>query len=356
MTMITRPSRFARAVALAAAAALLFTGTPRAAQADDTLTILNAAIAPGLYGILEIVAQDAGFFKKEHLNFTSQLVNSPSVAAQLVATGRGDICSLSAEAVLQGYDKGLKLEYFFAHAKRFSNVLAVPADSPIQTLADFKGKNIGEINVGSAGEVTAQLMLAGAGLKKSDFSFLPIGVGPQAIEAIAGKRVDAVAFPYGEIVPIEVVGNLKMRVFRDPTLGDISNAGLAAAPATVASKSDVLKRFTRALVEASLFVRYNPAVSARFFLAAQGKATPEAVARETIELQMLQDDLPGADPSSKRIGAFSMTGMQVLSRTLHDYGKTVSVVPASAVATNEFVAYANDFDHKAVIALAKSMK
>jgi NitT/TauT family transport system substrate-binding protein len=345
-----------RALAPACCAAILLASVARPALADDTLTIMNAAIAPGLYGVLQIVAGDEGFFKKEHVTFTSQLVNSPSVAAQLVATGKGDICSLSAEAVIQGYDKGLKLQYFFSNASRFSNVLAVPEDSPIKTLADFKGKTIGEINVGSAGEVTADLMLAGAGLRKGDFSFLPIGVGAQALQAIVSKQVDALAFPTGEIVPIEVVGNLKMRTFRDPTLGDISNTGLAAAPSTIQGKADILRRFTRALAEAALFVRYNPAVAARDFLAAQGKATPEAIARETTELTVLEADLPAADPSSKRIGGFSLTGMQLISRTLQTYGKTASLVPASAIVTNQFISYANDFDHKAVIAQAKAAK
>jgi NitT/TauT family transport system substrate-binding protein len=348
--------RTARALALTACATALFAATPSPVLADDTVTMLVGAIAPSLYQILEIVAKDAGFFKEQHLNWTAQLVNSPSVSAALVASGRGDVCSASAEAVVQGYEKGLRLQYFFSHASRFSNVIAVPDDSPIKTLADFKGKNIGEINVGSAGEVTAELMLAGAGLKSSDVSFLPVGVGAQALEAVVDKRVDALALPYGEIVPIEVVGNIKMRVFRSPTLGDISNAGLAASPATIQAKGDVLRRFSRALVEAALFVRYNPAVSARYFLEAQGKATPEAIARETRELTLLEPDLPAADPMKKRIGEFPLRDMNVLSGAFHDHGMTNAVVPASAIVTNQFIDYANDFDHRAVIALAKAAK
>jgi NitT/TauT family transport system substrate-binding protein len=237
-------------------------------------------------------------------------------------------------------------------------VLAVLDDSPIKTLADFKGKNLGEINPGTPAELLAELMLAGAGLQRSDYSFSPIGLGSQAIEAVVDKKVDAVAYPYAEIVPMEVVANVKMRVFRDPILKDISNAGLATTPATIQTKAELLKRFARALAMASLFVRYNPAVSARFFIQAGGgggKLTPEALQKETLEFTELEDDLPAADPASKRIGAFSMTGVQIYSRTLYDYGKTSTVVPASAVVTNAFIDYANDFDHQAVIALAKSM-
>lgn len=329
------------------------------AAADDTLTALGGNALPGLYGILEIVAERAGFFKQEHVNFVEQLVPSPSVAAQMVAIGKGDVASISAEAVIQGYEKGLRLQYFFAHASRFSNVLAVLDDSPIKTLADFKGKNIGEINQGSAGEVLAQMMLAGAGLKRSDYTFSPIGLGSQALEALIDKKVDAVAYPYAEVVPMEIVGNVTMRVFRHPILKDISNAGLASTPATIQTKADVLKRFARAIVKASLFVRYNPAVSARFFIEAGGgggKLTPEALRNETRELVLLEDELPAADPANKQIGAFSLTGMQILSQALYDYGKTTQVVPASAIVTNQFIAFANDFDHQAVIAYAKSMK
>jgi NitT/TauT family transport system substrate-binding protein len=350
-------SRRVCGAALLLCASIMALAVPRAAQADDTLTIMGGNALPGLYGVLEIVANRAGFFKQEHIDFQEQYVSSPSLAAQLVGIGKGDLASITAEAVIQGYDKGLKLEYFFAHAARFSNVLAVPDDSPIHTLADFKGKNIGEINAGSAGEVLAQVMLGGAGLKKGDYSFSPIGLGPQALEALIDKKVDAVAYPYAEVVPMEVVGNIKMRVFRDPILQDIPNAGLASTPATIAAKGDLLKRFARAMVKASLFVRYNPAATAHFFIEAGGgggKLTPQALALETRELTLLEDDLPAADPLNKHIGAFPLTGLQIISQTLFDYGKTSAVVPATSIATNAFVAFANDFDHRAVIAYAKA--
>jgi ABC-type nitrate/sulfonate/bicarbonate transport system substrate-binding protein len=133
---------------------------------------------------------------------------------------------------------------------------------------------------------------------------------------------------------------------------------LASTPATIAAKGDVLKRFSRAIVMASLFVRYNPAVAARWFIEAGGgggKLTPLALQNEIAELNQLQGELPATDPENKRIGYFSLTNMQIYSQTLYNYGKTAQVVPAAAVATNDFIPYANDFDHKAVIALAKSM-
>jgi NitT/TauT family transport system substrate-binding protein len=332
-------------------------GTPRPAAADDTLTVMGASIAPSLYDVLDIVAEHAGFYKTEHLNVVEQLVNSPAIAAQLVGTGKGDLCALSYEAVLQGYEKGLHLQYFFSRSQRYTNEVGVLDDSPVRTLADLKGKNIGVINIGSAGEVTAQLMLEGVGIHPTEVTYSPIGVGAQAYQSILTKKVDAVGYPTGEIVPMEIVANVKFRVFRDPILSDVPNAGYAATPATIQSKADALKRFSRAIVHAAIFTRENPQVAARWFLEASGgKFTDADVQKKALEFVLLRPDLPGLDPMSNRIGALATTGMQIYARDLQQYGMTKDVVPVSAVVTNDYIDFANAFDHKAAIAAAKSYR
>jgi hypothetical protein len=45
----------------------------------------------------------------------------------------------------------------------------------------------------------------------------------------------------------------------------------------------------------------------------------------------------------------------VYSKLLADYGLTKAPVPTSAVVTNQFNDYANDFDHAAVAAIAKQL-
>jgi NitT/TauT family transport system substrate-binding protein len=335
--------------------ALVSIGAPRAAAADDTLTVMGGSIALSLGDVLDVVADRAGFYKQQHLNIVEQLVNSPSAAAQLVASGKGDICGLSDEAILQGYEKGVRLQYFLLKAPRLSNVLGVLDDSPIHSLADFKGKNIGVFNYGSAGEVTGQLILEGAGLQKNDVNYIPIGVGPQALQAILSKKVDAIAFPYAEIVQMELLANFHMRVFRHPILKDVPAAGFAATPATIQNKADALRRYARAIVEAAVFVHENRAGAARMFLEASGvRFTDADVQRKAREFGLLQDDLPYVDPRTGKIGAVSTAKLQLYAQALADYGMTGAVIPASAVVTNQFVDYANDFDHQTVIALAKN--
>jgi NitT/TauT family transport system substrate-binding protein len=344
-----------RVIAIVGMLAVLIAGA-RPAAADDALSVIDGAGTPGFYDLLEFVADGAGFYKEAHLAVTKNYAGSAASAAQLVAAGKIDVTSLSVEPLLIGYSKGLRLQYFFSRQSRYSYLLAVVADSPIRTLADFKGKQIGEPTTGSPVELVAKSLLSGAGLKSTDYSFVPIGYGGTNLQAVLSKKVDGVSDTYSNLITNQVRAGVTYRVFRDPILDDISNVGYVALPSTIASRGDVLKRFARALAKAAIFVQTNPQAAARLYLQGAGeKVTSQSLADTTRIITLFKGDLPGGDPSSHRIGAVSPTGMALLSADLVADGFAESPVPGAAVATNQFIPYANDFDRKTVQALARSM-
>jgi NitT/TauT family transport system substrate-binding protein len=343
------------AAALAALSALLW--LPGPAFADDTLTVIGGSNPAAFFEVLDDVAEAGGYFKDEHLSVTKAYAGVASTCAQLVASGKADVCSLSVEPIIQGYEKGLRLQFFFDRDPRYDYVIGVLPDSPIKTLADFKGKVIGEVNAGSAVEPAVISMLQGAGLKRGGYTFVPTGSGPVGLSAFVGKKVDALAFPSVELQTYEVWANIKIRYFFHPILKDIGNVGFAATPAVIAAKSDLLKRYARAMVKAAIVIRENPAVAARDFLIVSGqKVTGDAVAQEARVLEVSQADFAGVDPASKRIGYMPLQGMAVYSKFLNDYGLTAQVVPVASIVTNQFIDYANDFDHEAFIAQAKKLR
>jgi NitT/TauT family transport system substrate-binding protein len=345
------------AFVLTVCALLALAAAPRAAFADDTLTVIGASTTAGFFEVLDHVAEREGFYKAEHLVVDKQYIMTASTVAQLVASGKADVASMSVEPVLQGYEHGLRLQYFFGTDPQYVYALGVLQNSPIHTLADFKGKDIGEINPGSAAEVAAQSMLGGAGLKKSDYSFVPIGTGAQALAAVVAGRVAGSALPAAALIMEGVEGHQTFRLFRHPILKDIGTYGFAALPATIAAKSDQLKRYCRALVEAGLLIRENPRVAARDFLLGAGiPVTGDALANETQVLTLAASDLPAANPANPRIGYMSPLGMQIYAQFLYDNGMSTQVAPSSIVVTNRFIAYANDFDKKAFIARVKALR
>jgi NitT/TauT family transport system substrate-binding protein len=330
---------------------------PQTAAADDTLTLVSGAFPTAFPEVLNAVAERAGFYRDEHLNVITQYAGgAATLAVQAVGSGKGDIAGVGTEPIIQGYEKGVRLMAFFSRNPHLQQVLGVLDSSPIRTLADFKGATIGQLALGQPGTIYTSVMLAGAGLKKDDYSFVAIGNGPQAIQAITSKRVDAVAFPEPELRTYEVAAHLKFRYYYQPILKDISDVSFVAAPATIAAKADAFRRFCRAIVKASILTRVNPPLAARYFVEASGlKVTDEAIANERHLLEISQDMLPAGDPSSRRIGEVSIRGMQVLDNFMYDNAMTSIRVPATAIATNQFIDFANDFDRAAFIAKVKAM-
>jgi NitT/TauT family transport system substrate-binding protein len=327
------------------------------AAADDTLNVLGGSAAPTTIDVPDLVAQGLGLFKQEHLDVTKQFVGTAFTCTQLLATGKGDLCSASMEPVILGYEKGVRLTFFYNRDPLYDLALAVLSTSPIKTLGEFKGATLGEYTTGSTAEITANNQLSGAGLRKSDYSYIPVGGGAQGLLALTSGKVNGFAMPDAEMAMDSVIGNVKFRIFRDPILSDVPNVGYMAAPATIASKADLLRRYTRAMVKADLFVHYNPAVAARYFLQQSNQqVTPASIALITKEIEAYQGSFPAADPGSKRIGYFPVNGVAIYCKFMLQDGLTHVLVPAHELVTNQFIAYANDFDKKAFIAWAKAQK
>jgi NitT/TauT family transport system substrate-binding protein len=344
-----------RAASAALVLAALF--APATARADDSLTLIAGASQTAFFEVLEYVAEDAGFFKEQHLHVDVQFANNPGNAAQLVASGKGDIVSTSLEPIIQGYDKGLRLTAFFNRNPQYQWVLAVLADSPIRTLDQFKGTTIGEYTPSSPGEYSTNATLRGAGLKSGDYSYEVIGSGAQAIAALTGHKVAGAAFPYAELMNYEVAANLKYRFFWNPILKGISDVGFCATPASIQNKSEALEHFARAMVEAAILIRENPQLAARYFVQGSGvQMTDEALRNETLLLEAGQGILPGSDPTSMKIGAMGTLSADVLTKWMAENGLTTHVIPSTAVVTDQFIRYANDFDHRALIARVKAMR
>jgi NitT/TauT family transport system substrate-binding protein len=354
--MSATPCRWLRSAALSACAVLpLAHHCP--ALADDALSVVLGARTPTLMNTLNIIAEGAGFYKEEHLTVSKVLVSGALESAQLCSSGQRDICPIGIEPLLTNYSDGVRLKMFLARASKFSYVIVVPEDSPIRKLTDFKGKSIGvhTISAAASGVFTTQSALSVAGLKPTDYTLVPIGYENEAADALASGKVAGAAFPYYELIPLMVAGR-KFRMFYHPTLKNVPNAGYAAAPAVMAAKGNALRRFSRAIVKASLLIRYNAPAAARLLLSADGKPwTDEELRRKTAELTAWQNDLPAADPNNKRIGALSVSGMQRYIQLLADAGVTKTAIPASAVVTEDYIAFANDFDHRALEKFAKSL-
>jgi NitT/TauT family transport system substrate-binding protein len=345
-------------VAACAALASFWCCAPAPAIAADTpLTLVLGTGLPPLMDTLDLVAQGAGFYADEHLSVSKMLVPDAAAAVDACASDKADICPIDIERVFSDYEQGRKVQLFLARVAKFTYVMAVLDNSPIKTLADFKGQSIGVHQLGDGtrpfgGEIAVATMLGAGGLTRSDYTFVPIGFNEQALQGLTSGKVAGAGFPLYEFLPFEV-GGTKLRVFENPLLKDVVTAGYGAAPDTIATKSDALQRFSRAIVKAALLVRLNPAASARLMLQANGQPFTDAdVARYTQLLTLWEDALLARDPANPKIGFIDPAGDELYGRLLLQYGVIKQPAPVSAIVTNQFNAFANTFDHRAIERLA----
>ena len=239
--MTATAARWARKVGLTAAVLLSLAACP--ALADDPLSVILARRTPPLMNALNLVAQGAGFYREEHLRVTTRLTDQAIQTLRSCASGQSDICPMPIEPMLEHFDDGVRMKMFLSSADTFTVVIAVPADSPVRTLADLKGKAIGvHLATGAAGVFPTQSALAAAGVKPGETTMVTVGMNQQAMDALASGQVAALGLPMYEMVPFIAAG-AELRIFRHPILGHIANGGYASAPSVIAAKSDVLGPF-----------------------------------------------------------------------------------------------------------------
>lgn len=329
--------------------------TCQVALADEALSVVKDARTPPLMNALNLIAEGAGFYSAEHLKVTTVASDGPADARRICASGQGDICPVGIEPLVLPSPDGVQLQMFLARISKFGYVIGVPEDSPIRSIAELKGKKIGVHSATGASALLASTStLLASGLTPTDYELVTIGLNEQALGALKSGEVAAVALPFYELLPFIVAGT-KLRIFRHPTLGNVANSGYAAAPSVIAARGAALRHFCRAIVKASLLVRYDPAVAARALLRATGQPFDDAdLQRRTAELTAWEDDLPAADPSSRRIGALSIAGTQAYIQLMVDAGVARTAIPASRLVTNAFIGYANDFDREALRQFAAS--
>ena len=106
----------------------------------------------------------------------------------------------------------MKLRAFVLQGRAPQVVLGVnPKTFPAyKTVADLKGRKIGVTAPGSSTNVLANFVLAKAGLKPSDVSFIGVGAGSGAVAAMRAGQIDAISNLDPVITLLQRSGDLKI--------------------------------------------------------------------------------------------------------------------------------------------------
>jgi NitT/TauT family transport system substrate-binding protein len=147
------------------------------------------------YSLPLTIAEQLGYFKAEGLDVTIVDFAGGSRALQAVVGGSADVVSGAFEHTINMQFKGQPMRAFVLQGAAPQIVLGVnPKTMPnFKSVADLKGKKIGVTAPGSSTNVLANFVLAKAGLKPSDVSFVGVGAGSGAVAAMRAGQIDAMS-------------------------------------------------------------------------------------------------------------------------------------------------------------------
>lgn len=296
-----------------------------------------------LYYLPLTVAEALGYFKDEGLD--AQIVDfaGGSQALRAVVGGSADVVSGAFEHTVNMQSKGQLLRAFVLQGRAPQIVLAVNRKTmpDFKSVAELKGKKIGVTAPGSSTNVMANFVLAQAGIKPSEVSFVGVGATSAAIAAIRQGQIDAISHLDPVITLLERAGDIRIvtdtrnvaeaeRVFGGP----MPAACLYSPQSFIDRNPNTIQALTNAIVRANRWIQ---------------AAGPGEIIKIVPEGFLLNDRAVYIDAFLKAKGALSpdgvfpeqgpATALRALASV--DESLTKAKLDLKAVFTNDFVKKAN---------------
>jgi NitT/TauT family transport system substrate-binding protein len=303
-----------------------------------------------------------GFWKDAGLDVQITPSGGSTLATQLVLSGSAEFTMASPEALLVGIQEGANIKAIYNHTRQAIYTIAVPKDGPIQKLEDLKGKTIGVVSLASGATTVAKAMLRGIGFDpEKDVKWLPVGLGPQAANALKSNQVDAIAMWDWAYAILENAG-FQFRQFETPGTSKLLSLMLIANGEFLKSNPGAAAKFAQGIAKGTLFTLANPEAAVRIhwekYPASKPTNIPEDQAlREAVhvlEARLAKYKLEGlADP---RFGPFTRDEWTATQSFFFDVGMIKGKPDVGEYFTNDFINEINNFDKAAIIQKAESSK
>jgi len=178
-----------------AAALMLATGTASAQAPEKKDIKLGVGGAPALYYLPLALTDSLGYFKEQGLNVEINDFKGGSQSLTALVGGSADVVTGAYEHTLRMQAKGQDILAVIELGRYPGIALAVQKDraDKIKTIADLKGAKIGVTAPGSSNNIIVWYLMAKAGLKPDDASFIGVGAAASAIVAIQRGEIDAIS-------------------------------------------------------------------------------------------------------------------------------------------------------------------
>ncbi|MBN8959460.1 MAG: ABC transporter substrate-binding protein, partial [Rhizobiales bacterium] len=169
--------------------------------------------------------------------------------------------SIEPLAIIRG--QGVKAKNFYTAYQGNIYGIAVPADSPIKTFADLKGKKIGVTSMASAGVIVARALATENGLNPDkDISIIVAGEAAQTAALLRSHQIDALSQFDTQYALTENAG-AKLRMLDASAIAKFPSNGFVALEETLKNKRAQAVALTQGYAKGTIFAIHNPEAAMR---------------------------------------------------------------------------------------------
>ncbi len=351
------------AASIAATIAAALWSAPALALDEVTVAL---AIPPAVHdGAPYAAAEALGLFKAADLSVKTIVFQGAGALLPQVAGKRVTFGYPTSEPVIASYFSGkdpLPLRYFYNGVPGNTMEFAVLADSPIRTLADLRGRQIGvgALTWGTIPGGRAALRIAGLEPGRN-VEYVAVGALGAGFQALRTRQVDALNFNSSWNDLLELSGTKIRRIAYPAVFQETAGNGFIAHVDTLRDQPDLVRRFGRAYTQAQVVCEANPTFCVKAFWQQHPEARPAGdEARhlaESAELlaRRLKRVLYTPSGAPRVPGQYDLAAIQRGIDAMAKAGEYPSAdVPLHKIFSNEFVPAFSDFDRAALIRRAKA--
>lgn len=334
-----------------------------AAEAQTKVVYLLTSPAPDVaQASHSSVPLALGYWKDAGLDVDVQPTSGSTAAVQLVLAGSAHFTMGTVEPLVIGRQKGGKLVAVYNHTREGIYTIAVPADSPITSLKQLKGRSLGVLSLGSGAVPFAKAVLRAEGFDpEKDVSWVPIGQGAQATHAVLQKRVEALAYwDWGYAIMEN--GGAKFRHFSSELTRQLLSLALIGNEDFVNANPDATVKLAQGIAKATLFTITNPEAAVRIHWVRYPAAKPtglsedKALADAIHVLKARADKYRIEGRAVPKWGAYTRQEWEKTQDFLHESGLIPKKLDVGQYYTDRFIQRINDFDAAKVREQAKTWK
>lgn len=359
--------RLGSSVAAVVLAGLILTGCSPASEDGEALTAIRFGLPTqmGANNSPMAVAQRLGYFADEGLSVEIIHTKDATSIVQGIDSGSLEIGSTPPEPILQAKSQGNgdDLVLMYNYIRQQTGSIAVLADGPISTIADFEGATIGQASLGTSNMLLSNGILHTEGLEAdTDFSNLAVGTGAAARQALESGQVDALSLWDTEYAAMEATG-VELRYFTTPEVESLFSTSYFTTREFLDERSDEAAGFGRAMAKATLFTSENPEAALTIMYEdfpetrIAGTDQADQLATDVVALERRIELLLAGDPvGTKSFGAYAPEAATAWADFALDAGIIDSPVDPASLYSDDLVERINDFDAAAVIDAAADWK